>query len=236
MTVSIHQPSYFPWLGWLHKVIHSDTFILMNDVQLTDSSYQHRNIFLTRDGQEKYLNIGIKKKGYKDISLKDIELLPVVKWQNEHRKFLQANYAKHPYYNEVMGYVEPIFTNEYNTLGEVLKDVTEIVWRLFDIKTALVYQHELEYDKAARKGDLVIELVKAVKGNIYLSGQGAKAYQDEADFERNNIRLVYQQFKHPEYTQLNTGGNPGNFKAGISCLDLLFNEGFDVSRKILNGI
>lgn len=236
MIVSIHQPSYFPWLGWLHKVVHSDLFILMNDVQLTDSSYQHRNIFLTKDGEEKYLNISIKKKGYKDISLKDIELLSIVKWQNDHQKFLQANYAKHPFYKEVMEYIAPVFSKEYHTLGEVLTDVTETVWRMFDIRTLLVYQHSMNYNKEAKKGELVVELVKAVNGDTYLSGQGAKAYADEADFEKNNITLVYQQFTHPKYKQLNTGGVTDKFIAGISCLDLLFNVGLEESRGILYGI
>lgn len=236
MIVSIHQPSYFPWLGWLDKVIHSDVFILMNDVQLTDSAYQHRNIFLTKDGEEKYLNIGIKKKGYKDISLKDIELLSIVKWQSDHQKFLQANYAKHPFYKEVMEYVTPIFTKEYNTLGEVLTYVTDTVWRMLDIPTKLIFQHSMEYNKGAKKGELVIELVKAVKGDTYLSGQGAKAYADEADFEKNHIELVYQEFKHPKYYQLNTGGQPDRFIAGISCLDLLFNVGLEESRRIIYGV
>ena len=61
MIVSIHQPSYFPWLGWLHKVNNSDVFIMMDEVQLSDSAYQHRNIFLDKEGNEKYLNIGITR-------------------------------------------------------------------------------------------------------------------------------------------------------------------------------
>ncbi len=230
MIVSIHQPSYFPWLGWLHKVVQSDVFILMNDVQLSDSAYQHRNIFLTKDGQEKYLNIAIKKKKYKDVFLKDIELLPTVKWQLEHQKFLQHNYGKHPFYQEVIAYIEPIYSKEYNTLGDVLKDVTESVWQMFDISTKLIYQDKLSYDRDAKKGKLVIDLVKAVGGDTYLSGQGAKVYTDEDDFTENKIKLLYQQFAHPKYAQLNTGNNHETFKPGISCLDLLFNIGIEKAK------
>jgi len=66
MKTSIHQPGYFPWLGLLHKFLNSDTVVLLDDVQLSDSAYQHRNQFLTRQGVVKILTVGIQKKGYKE--------------------------------------------------------------------------------------------------------------------------------------------------------------------------
>ncbi|HEY3277770.1 MAG TPA: WbqC family protein, partial [Syntrophorhabdaceae bacterium] len=61
MILSIHQPSYFPWLGLLDKIAKSDVYMVMDEVQLTDAAYQHRNIFLTADGKIKYLTIPFKK-------------------------------------------------------------------------------------------------------------------------------------------------------------------------------
>ena len=51
MITAIHQPSYFPWLGWMDKINKCDQFILMDEVQLSDRAYQHRNLFLTNTGQ-----------------------------------------------------------------------------------------------------------------------------------------------------------------------------------------
>lgn len=69
MITAIHQPSYFPWLGWMDKINKCDQFILMDEVQLSDRAYQHRNLFLTNTGQQKFLTIGIQKK---DIFLKKL--------------------------------------------------------------------------------------------------------------------------------------------------------------------
>lgn len=56
--------------------------------------------------------------------------------------------------------------------------------------------------------------------NICLSGIGARSYNDEEEFERNQLPLVYQDFEHPVYPQ-----QWGDFIANMSALDLLFNCG-----------
>lgn len=236
MIVSIHQPSYFPWLGWLHKVKQSDVFILMDEVQLSDSAYQHRNIFLDKEGNEKYLNIGIRKKGYKDLPMKDIEILKDVAWQQTHKGFLETNYSAHPHFREVMAEVGHIFTTPYETLGEVLDDVVLTTLRLMGVETKVIRQSEMDYDRAAKKGDLVLTLVEGAGGSVYLSGQGAKAYMDDDSFRQKGIDVQYQQFSHPYYTQKNTGRNPETFKKGIATLDLLFNEGAEESARLLESI
>ena len=64
MILSIHQPSYFPWLGLLDKIVKSDVYMIMDEIQLTDGAYQHRNVFLTADGKVKYLTIPFNKRDY----------------------------------------------------------------------------------------------------------------------------------------------------------------------------
>ena len=62
MIVSIHQPSYFPWLGLLDKIEKSDTFVLLDNVQFNDNAFQSRNIFLNHNGEVQYLTIPVQKK------------------------------------------------------------------------------------------------------------------------------------------------------------------------------
>lgn len=75
MIVSIHQPSYFPWLGLLDKIEKSDLYIYFNSVQLTDNAYQNRNIFLSNQIKEHLLTIPISKKNYLTKTIDKLEVI-----------------------------------------------------------------------------------------------------------------------------------------------------------------
>ena len=43
MIISAHQLAYNPWLGLIHKVLLSDIFVVMDDVQYEKNSFINRN-------------------------------------------------------------------------------------------------------------------------------------------------------------------------------------------------
>jgi len=59
----------------------------------------------------------------------------------------------------------------------------------------------------------------------YVSGAGAKAYNDPQIFNNANVNLQYSAFEHPVYRQ-----EFGEFIPGLSILDVLFNEGLEKTR------
>jgi hypothetical protein len=229
--VSIHQPSYFPWLGLLHKINKSHKFILMDEVQLADRAFQHRNNFMTKDGRVKMLTVNINKKDYRDKNIKDLTLSNP-NWNLEHKNFLNENYKNTPFFNEVMTHIEGIFSIKTDLLIDVLQHSILCSLKLFDIKTEITKMSEMNYDKTKQKSDLILELVQKSGSTTYLSGTGAKEYMNIDDFSRNGIEVVFQDFSHPQYHQKNSP----DFISGLSCLDMLFNEGIENSRKIFKSI
>jgi hypothetical protein len=55
---------------------------------------------------------------------------------------------------------------------------------------------------------------------VYLSGQGGENYLDISLFEKNGIKVEFQNFTHPIYSQCYKG-----FIPNMSSIDALFNEG-----------
>ena len=228
MKVSIHQPSYFPWLGLLDKINKSDTFVVLDTVPLNDNAFQSRNIFLNHTGEVQYLTIPVQKKEYQKKMMRELRIVDK-KWQKKHNGFMISNYKKHPFFDEVYPLVEKVYTKKYEFLIDILLDSMSVSHDIFDINPKIVLASELEVNADLVKDDLVIALLEKCQANMYISGTGAKSYQDENKFIEKNIGLSYQSFAHPSYNQKNAS----TFEIGLSALDVAFNLGIDNARKVL---
>jgi hypothetical protein len=228
MKVAIHQPHYFPWLGYLDKMAKVDKFVMLDEVQLSDNSNMFRNKFLTKTGKIRYLTIPFEKESYMKKRFCDVRLNMQINWQKDHENFIVDTYRKLSGFDETWSKIKHIFEKDYETVYEVCMESIYILRDLFGIDTALVYQSAIEYNRNSKKNDLVLELCKANNAQEYLSGVGAKKYMKVESFEASGIRVVYQQFTHPQYTQYNSK----EFVSNLSALDLLFNCGIEESRRI----
>jgi hypothetical protein len=225
----MHQASYFPWLGLLDKINKSDVHIVMDDVQLSDNAYQHRNVFLTADGKVKFLTIPFVKENYLGRRFREIEIVRA-DWRANHINFIRNTYRKHPFASEVMPHLESFFAADYRLLTDAVLASMRLSLGLFAIETRVILQSEMDYDRSLRRGDLVVALARAAGAQCYLSGAGGKAYLDEAAFS-GDLTLRYNDFHHPQYSQKGATA----FQPGLACVDALFNLGANGARVLLGG-
>ena len=68
----------------------------------------------------------------------------------------------------------------------------------------------------------VIDLCLAVGGTCYISGNGARVYQEESHFEERGLKLTYLPYEAIQYPQLWK-----DFLPCMSVLDYVFNCGYD---------
>jgi WbqC-like protein family len=227
MILSIHQPSYFPWLGMLDKIRNSDVYMVMDEVRLSDSAYQHRNLLLTADGREKFLTIPLVKKDYLKIPLREIRIASQ-DWRSKHMNFIKQNYGRHPFAVEILPELEGFFSVNYERFIDAAVASMLLTFRFFRIAAKIVFQSDMSFDRSLRRGDLVAALARAAGADCYLSGTGARAYLDESAF--GDLTLRYSEFTHPCYAQYRLG----RFCAGLSSLDALFNLGAEGARALLD--
>jgi hypothetical protein len=228
MIFSIHQPCYFPWLGLMHKIERSEVLIVLDEVQLSDNAFQHRNQFLTNDGKVKYLTIPFVRNNYLGTPFKEL-IIADSTWGVKHNNFLLNNYKKHPFFDQIYPAVQPLFLKQSTFLYDVVMESMVISLSLFGIATKVITQSQLNYNHDATKGDLVLQLLCAADARHYLSGRGAQAYQHQSYFDSAGIELEYLNFSHPVYSQKNSQ----EFISGLSCLDLLFNVGSEKAGDVL---
>lgn len=228
MKVAIHQPHYFPWLGYMDKMAKVEKFIVLDEVQLTDRSPMVRNKFLTFNGEEATLSLSIQKKGYREKKTRDIELFNIEEIQKKHWRFFECNYKKANYFEEIMERIAPIFERPYHNLLDIEMDTINLIKELLDIKTELIYQSDLLYDKESKKSNLMKTLCSSVGADIYLSGNGARKYMDVESFKEDGIGVVYQNFEYPVYQQF----HQEIFVPNLSSVDMLFHLGIDGSKEV----
>lgn len=229
MMIAIHQPHYFPWLGYMAKMASVDKFILMDTVQLEKCSFMIRNRIIDQDGRIKYLTISAEKHGFLEKEYREIRIKDFPVWTTKQKNLILQSYKKCAYFNEIWDAISPIFREEHELLCDVTIRSINILREILEINTPLVLQSSINIGRDLKKSELVLELCKAAGADAYYAGRGASVdYLDIGRFNEENIQIVFQDFKHPEYVQI--GNHP--FTPGLSALDLLFNQGVKKSREI----
>jgi len=230
MICAIHQPQTFPWLGYIAKIMQSDVFVILDNVQFKKNEWQNRNRIKTQQGPQ-WLTVPVLHNFGQLIS--EVEINNNVNWRHKHIQSLQTNYAKADYFNQLMREIEEIYDREWNHLREFNLAGIKWILRLLKINTPIFMASEIPELKDRPEitpDERLILITRAVHADSYLSGAGGRDYLQTELFPRQNIRLMFQQFVHPRYKQLH-----GDFISHLSVLDLLFNEGPDQANKIIKG-
>jgi len=216
MVAAIHQPQYLPWLPYCDKAASCDVFVYLDNVQFQRRGVQNRNQIKTDKGP---LWLTVPVHADRTHTIREVRIADHP-WRNEHIRSIELNYARAPYIGLFRSGLRPILEREWEYLVDVNIAVTEWLFAQLGIGCRLVRASELEV--AGKKGDLIISICKAVGASGYLSGPGARTYQDPDEFKRQGIELTYQAYRSPSYPQCHQAAG---FAADLSALDLVLNTG-----------
>lgn len=213
---AIHQPNFFPWLGYFDKIRQADVFILMDDVAYPKSgsgmgSWCNR-VKLSVNNNPQWVGCPLQRySGIKKI--KEVTIQEQDPWRQKLLKTIEYNYKKSKHYPNVMEFIESLISFKCDNLSDfnckVITKVTEF------LGLNVQFQRQSELNVEGQGTQLLINLTKAVNCDTYLCGGGAGGYQQDELFELQGINLRYQNFDHPTYGDLTT------FIPGLSILDYL---------------
>ena len=196
--VVIHQPDFLPHLGFFHRLLRADVFIILDHAPISKRGWVHRDKIKTALG-EVWITIPVKKIGSQPVIM-DAEIEYNAQLEKVPR-LIQSNYSSAPYYREIYPPLitelkkRPISLLDYN-LGLLM-----LLLEWFDINIAHMPRSS-SLGITTRKSQMNADLVRTVGGNTYLSGTGAKDYHEDSPFLDTGIAVVWQEFKHPVYPQL----------------------------------
>ena len=226
--VAIHQPNFFPWLGYFEKIRRADVFVVMDNAQFpkTGGTWSNR-VRMALGGQARWLTMPVVRSFHGLRTYTEMHIDDSRRWRPTLLKTLRTHYARAPHLGEVLDAVEPLVACDTRGLAEFnLCCIEGLLERLGIDRGKLVLGSTLGCEGSAT--DLLVAMVKAVGGTAYLCGMGC-AYQEDEKFAAAGLDLVRQDFVHPEYPQCNTA----EFLPGLSVLDAALNCGFDGAAALL---
>lgn len=225
-TICIHQSDFAPHLGFFDRLLHTDHFILLDNVQFIRRGWQHRDRIKTRKGSG-WLTLSLQRGDYHQ-RISDVRLAPDDRWRDENLALLRECYENAPYFDLIYPQVEAVYRAEHERLIDFNMALLDMALHLLRIEVQMSFASA--YSVASSSSQRLLELVLAVQGDNYLTGPGSRDYLDEALFVRSGVKVSWQDFRHPTYSQLH-----GNFEPMLSCLDLFFNCGNDAAL-VLRGL
>ena len=222
--VTIHQPQYLPWPAYFDKILQSDIFVILDNVQFQKNGLQNRNQIKNHQGKM-WLTLPVKHSFGQLINEVEIDK---AKSKIKHLRTLKANYMKSLYFSEVYEMIASILHKDNNMLSYTSIEIIKKMLSYLGYRGEIILSSD--FAVTSKGSDLVLELCKTVEAKQYLSGLGGLGYLIREDFDHAGIEVKFQQFILPKYKQCFP---KIDFIPDLSILDMLFNEGME-SRCIMH--
>lgn len=207
----------------------SDIFVLFDTAQFVMRDFHKRNKIKGPTGAF-WLTIPIPSNDCYLKRILDVPLPRERKWAEKHLKSIIYCYKKAPYFEKYIGFFEELYTNLPERLVELNEKIILYLKDCFDIKTKIIKSSELELTEGLKSTEILIDILKKVGADKYISGKGREGkphYLDVELMKKNGIDVIWQEFVHPVYKQCY-----GEFIKNLSAIDLLFNCG-DKAKEII---
>lgn len=223
----IIQPMYIPWMGYFGYIEQADVFVYYDDVQFVRRSWHRRNKVKVSDGDFTWLTVPVVKNFGQKIN--EVKIRNNEDWQEDHWKTIHHSYANAPYYDDYKEDLKRVYLQEWRRLSKLNETLIKLLVEKLGIgNTEFVLSSNTNTEGA--KTDRLINILRHVGADAYISGPTAKDYLNVEKFRAENITLYWHEFDHPVYQQPH-----GEFVPHLSTIDLLFNEGPNARSLIKQG-
>jgi WbqC-like protein len=224
MLVAIHQPTFFPWLGYLDRMAEADLFVILDHVQFERRNYQNRTMIRLED-ESRWLTVPVVQLSQKEkIVDKRVDNPSATDdnrwWGPNSFNTLKYAYRKAPFFEAYAAELRDMFHARWEKLVDLDMATLDFLRKHLEITTPLVKSSTLAPE--GQRSELLLDICQRVGASAFLGGMGgSRTYLNQAAFDAARMGVKWQAFKHPTYEQ--QGSAP--FIKGLSALDLLFNCG-----------
>jgi hypothetical protein len=146
--------------------------------------------------------------------IRDVQIDNSTDWKSKHLRTIETGYKKAANFEHCFSALHAIYSKNHRLLIELNMDLLAFIAGELGIETPTEFSST--YSITTSSSQRLVDIVKACNGAGYLTGTGARDYLDVSLFEKENIRVIWQEFEHPVYNQ-----NSDMFVPMLSSLDYL---------------
>jgi hypothetical protein len=183
---------------------------------------------LSVGGKGQWATVPIDRTGSGVQLIRDVRIVDSSPWRDKMLSTIRANYGKSAHFKDVFPLLHDLIAAPEPMLAAMNERAIRAICNAIQLRSDhLTSGTSLNADGHAT--ELLINMVRAARGDAYMCGGGSSGYQEDECFAQAGISLVYQRFEHPVYQQ-----RPGEpFVPGLSIIDALMHLGFTATGALL---
>lgn len=222
IRVAIHQPNFFPWLGYFYKIAKSDVFVFLDGVNYPKSGnsmscFCNRTKVMNEDGPGYFSHAVERESGPQPIKTVVISQSVVLE---EKLNALLTLYKNAPFFDEIVGLLKDIYGFSCSYISDFNINGIVKICDFLNIDTK--FYRQSNFNLKTSSSELLRDLVYATNGNCYLAGSGgSKKYLNVNLFKEGGIKvnfISYPDFPHKHF-------NLNLPQERLSIIDVLMNCG-----------
>jgi hypothetical protein len=216
--VVISQSMYFPWVGLLEQMRLANVYVRYDDAQYSKGSFTNRVQIKTARG---VVWMTVPLKGLRlGQAIDEVAIDDSQNWRRKHLDLLQLAYSLTPCFSQMISLVNDVFDQSFNNIGDLAFATQTRLISYLELNPTLKIIDVRELDLLGKSTQRVLDVVKAVRGDVYITGHGARDYLDHVALEGSDIDVQYMQYQKTPYQQ-----SHGLFTPYVSALDLIAHYG-----------
>lgn len=214
MNIVISQSMFFPWVGLLEQVRLADVFVHYDDVQFSKGSFVNRVQIKTEQGL-RWMSVPLDglKLGQR---INEVRIATDTSWKAHHLSMLERSFESAPYAQDALQIVREVYAQNHSHLGALARTSLLALCKYLSLDADTRFVDVESMNLPGRSSERVLQVVKALDGDNYLTGHGAANYLDHARFAGQGVTVKYMDYQKRPYPQFH-----GPFTPYVSGLDLV---------------
>jgi len=220
--IGIMQPYFFPYLGYISLIKHTDRFILLDTVQFIRRGWIERNRILKQQEGWLYIQVPLKKDNGRSTLIKDCVLDNTKPWKDKIFAQLEIYKKFAPNYNSTVEFLKHTFSKDFENITSLNQHILKELCEYLDMprEISIFSEMNLPIEKPEDSDEWALNICKSLGSKFtYINPSGGKSFYNRDKYSNADIDMYFHQINLKGYNQ-----GYREFEPGLSILDaLMFN-------------